>query len=107
MKKLGVDTHDITYRLADFGFHLWSSHHPFVVPQPFTIEPTESYSKKELDEYIDGLKHVVKEAREEPETVKTAPHNSVVHKIDESTMDDPDKWAITWRSYLKKHKNWT
>jgi len=99
----GIDTHDVTLRLADFGFHLWQSHHPFVVPQPFTIEPTESYSKNELDEYLDGLRHVVQEARTEPETVKRAPHNSVVHKIDESVYDDPDKWAITWRAYLKKH----
>lgn len=104
-KETGIDTHDITCRLADFGFHLWSSHHPFVVPQPFTIEPTESYSKNELDEYIDGLKHVVEEARKEPEIVKNAPHNSVVHKIDESSFDDPEKWAVTWRAYLKKYRN--
>ncbi len=104
-KETGVDTHDITLRMADFGFHLWSSHHPFVVPQPFTIEPTEAYSKDELDEYLDGLRHVVEEARKEPELVKSAPHNSVVHKIDESSLDDPEKWAITWRSWLKKHVN--
>jgi glycine dehydrogenase subunit 2 len=102
-EETGIDTHDVTHRLADFGFHLWQSHHPFVVPQPFTIEPTESYSKDELDEYLDGLRHVVQEARTEPETVKRAPHNSVVHKIDESSMDDPEKWAVTWRAFLKKH----
>jgi len=99
----GIDTHDVTRRMADFGFHLWQSHHPFVVPQPFTIEPTESYSKEELDEYLDGLRHVVAEARTEPQTVKRAPHNSVVHKIDESSLDDPEKWAVTWRAFLKKH----
>jgi glycine dehydrogenase subunit 2 len=104
-KETGVDTHQFSLRMADFGFHLWSSHHPFLVPQPFTIEPTESYSKEELDEYVDGLRHVAEEARREPETVKNAPHRSVVHKIDESTFDDPSKWAITWRAYRKKHGN--
>ena len=99
----GVDTHDVTHRLADFGFHLWQSHHPFVVPQPFTIEPTESYSKEELDEYLDGLRHVVQEARTEPETVKSAPHNSVVHKNDESSLDDPEQWAVTWRAFIRKY----
>jgi glycine dehydrogenase subunit 2 len=103
-KETGVTTHHISYRMADFGFHLWSSHHPFLVPQPFTIEPTESYSKEELDEYLDGLRHVAEEAWKESETVKTAPHRGVVHKIDESTFDDPEKWAITWRAYKKKHK---
>jgi glycine dehydrogenase subunit 2 len=100
----GITTEEVTCRLADFGFHLWSSHHPFVVPQPFTIEPTESYSKDELDEYLAGLEHVAREAYEDPEKLKGAPYNSVVHKIDHSTLDDPKKWAITWRSYLKKHK---
>ena len=102
-EETGITTHDVTLRMADFGFHLWSSHHPFVVPEPFTIEPTESYSKSELDEYVEGLKRVVMEAYNDPDKVKNAPHNSVVHKIDESTLDDPEKWAITWRAYLKKH----
>nr|MDO8134659.1 aminomethyl-transferring glycine dehydrogenase subunit GcvPB [Candidatus Njordarchaeum guaymaensis] len=102
-EETGITTEDITYRMADFGFHLWSSHHPFIVPQPFTIEPTESYSKDEIDEYIAGLKKVVEEAYREPEKVKTAPLSSVVHKIDQSTLDDPEKWAITWRAYLRKH----
>ena len=102
----GVTTEDVTCRLADFGFHLWSSHHPFVVPEPFSIEPTESYSKDELDEYLEGLKQVSAEAYSNPEFVKNAPYRSVVHKIDHSTLDDPDKWAITWRAYLKKRDKW-
>ncbi len=103
-EETGIDIHDIILRMCDFGFHLWTSHHPYVVPQPCTIEPTESYSKDELDEYLDGLRHIAEEARSEPETVTTAPHRSVVSRIDESWMDDPEKWAITWRSYIKKHK---
>ena len=100
----GVGTEDVTSRMADFSFHLWSSHHPFVVPEPFTIEPTESYSKDELDEYLAGLEKVVEEAYKDPEKVKNAPYRSVIHKIDPSTLDDPEKWAITWRTYLKKSK---
>ena len=103
-QETGVTTEDVTFRMADFGFHLWSSHHPFIVPQPFTIEPTESYSKEEIDEYLAGLRKISEEAYEDPEKVKNAPYNSVVHKIDHSTLDDPEKWAITWRAYLKKNK---
>ncbi len=98
----GVGTEDVTARMADFGFHLWSSHHPFVVPEPFTIEPTESYSKLELDEYLSGLEQISNEAYNKPELVTAAPHNSVIHRVDHSTLDDPEKWAITWRSFLKK-----
>jgi glycine cleavage system P protein (glycine dehydrogenase) subunit 2 len=102
-KDTGVTTEDVTLRMADFGFHLWSSHHPFIVKQPFTIEPTEAYSKDELDEYVNALTHIANEAYTNPKIVKTAPHNSVVHKIDHSWYDDPKKWAITWRLYKKKH----
>jgi glycine dehydrogenase subunit 2 len=100
----GVTIEDVQCRMADFGFHIWSSHHPFIVPQPFTLEPTESYSKAELDHYIEGLRRVIREAYENPEIVKTAPHNSVVHRIDEAWLDDPEKWAITWRAYVKKSR---
>ncbi|MHA2273110.1 MAG: aminomethyl-transferring glycine dehydrogenase subunit GcvPB, partial [Candidatus Hodarchaeales archaeon] len=103
-KETGITTEDVTNRMIDFGFHMWSSHHPFVVPQPMTLEPTESYSKAEIDEYIAGLKRVVEEASKNPDIVKNAPHNSVVHKIKTDTLDDPSKWAITWRAFLKKHK---
>lgn len=99
----GVGTEDVTCRMADFGFHLWSSHHPFIVPEPFSIEPTEAYSKQELDEYLAGLERVSQEAYSNPDLVKTAPHNSVIHKVDHSTLDDPEQWAITWRAFLKKH----
>jgi glycine dehydrogenase subunit 2 len=98
----GVNTFDVTCRMADFGFHMWSSHHPFVVPEPFTLEPTESYSKAELDEYVAALQRISDEAYENPEKVKTAPHASVTHRPDHETLDDPDKWAMTWRSYLDK-----
>lgn len=100
----GLGTDDVQRRMMDFGMHYWSSHHPFYVPEPMTLEPTESPSKEDIDEYIATLKHILDEAYENPEIVKTAPHNSTIHRVDESSMDNPDEWAITWRSYLKKTK---
>jgi glycine dehydrogenase subunit 2 len=102
-KDTGISTEDITCRMADFGLHLWSSHHPFVVPEPFTVEPTESYAKAELDEYLAVLEKIAQEAYENPEVIKTAPHNSVIHRPGHGTLDDPEKWAVTWRAYKKKH----
>ncbi len=103
-EETGVGTEDVQRRMFDFGVHYWTSHHPWVVPEPFTLEPTESYSKAELDEYIAILRQVVKEAYTDPEKVKNAPYNSVVHKIDHAALDDPSQWAVTWRAYLKKVK---
>ncbi len=98
----GVHSEQIGLRAADFGVHYWTSHHPYVVPEPCTLEPTESYSKDELDEYAAILAHVAHEAYTDPEVVKTAPHNSTIHTIDHTPLDDPSQWAITWRAYLRK-----
>jgi glycine dehydrogenase subunit 2 len=103
-EETGITTEDVQRRMCDFGLHYWTSHHPWIVPEPFTLEPTESYSKDELDEYIAALKLISDEAYSDPEKVKNAPYNSCVHKIDPSTFDDPARWAITWRAYLKKYK---
>jgi len=99
----GVGTDDITRRMADHGMHMWSSHHPFVVPQPMTLEPTESYSRRELDQYVAALRSVVDEAHTCPDTVRTAPHRSACHRVRHEALDDPRQWAMTWRAFVKKH----
>ncbi len=63
----GVHSEEIGQRIVDFGMHYWTSHHPFVVPEPMTLEPTESYSKADLDEYVATLKHIAEEAYTDPE----------------------------------------
>lgn len=100
----GIGTGDIQRRMMDFGTHYWTSHHPYYIAEPITLEPTETPSKADLDEYIAILTHVLNEAYENPEIFENAPHRSVSHKVDESGMDDPSKWAVTWRSYNKKYK---
>lgn len=101
-RETGVHTEQIGLRAADFGVHYWMSHHPYIVPEPVTLEPTESYSKKELDEYAAILAHVAQEAREDPEIVRTAPHNCPVHTVDPVPLDDPEQWAMTWRAWRRK-----
>jgi glycine dehydrogenase subunit 2 len=101
-EETGVHSEEIGLRAADFGVHYWTSHHPFVVPEPCTLEPTESYAKDELDEYADILAYVAGEARTDPERVKSAPHNSTIHTVDHGPLDDPSRWAVTWRAYQRK-----
>ena len=98
----GVHSEDVGLRAADFGVHYWTSHHPWIVKEPCTLEPTESYSKDDLDEYVAILREVAEEARTTPERVRTAPHRSPVHRNDPATLDDPAAWAVTWRAYRRK-----
>ena len=67
-------------------------------------EPCETFSKEDLEEYSEVLRTVAKEAREDPEMVKNAPHKCAAHKRSaEEELDDPTKLATTWRAYQRKH----
>ena len=101
-RETGIHSEEIETRAADFGMHYWTSHHPYVVPEPMTLEPTESYSKADLDEYAAMLKQISDEAYANPQIIKTAPHNSTVHRTQHEPFDNPDEWAVTWRAYLRK-----
>jgi glycine dehydrogenase subunit 2 len=101
-QETGVHTEQIGLRAADFGVHYWMSHHPYVVPEPVTLEPTESYSQEDLDEYAAILARVAEEARADPDLVRTAPHQGTVHLADPVPLDDPQQWAMTWRAWRRK-----
>ncbi len=102
-KDTGVGTEDVMRRMGDYGIqHYWTSHHPWVVPEPFTLEPCESYSKDDIDEYCAILAKISKEAYENPELVKNSPYNLPVHKLPAPSIDEPERIAVTWRQYLKK-----
>jgi glycine dehydrogenase subunit 2 len=99
----GVTVFDVQNRMVDFGVDaFWLSHEPWIVPEPFTPEAGELWSKEDVDLWIDVLAHVIDEAYEEPEIVKTAPHNQAIHQVDASGVDDPDRWATTWRAHRRK-----
>ena len=102
-EETGVGTEDVKRRIADFGLqHYWTSHHPWVVPEPFTLEPCESYSRDDMDEYVAVLHQIAKEAYDDPEFVKNAPYRAPIHRVPDQFIDDPVRIAVTWRQYLKK-----
>jgi glycine dehydrogenase subunit 2 len=103
-EETGVGTEDIRRRVVDFGLQApFTSHHPMLVPEPFTLEPTESLSRADLDDLVAALRQIAAEARTDPETVRRAPHAGPVHQIDEAAADDPSRWAMTWRAHRRKH----
>ncbi|MFA6800757.1 MAG: aminomethyl-transferring glycine dehydrogenase subunit GcvPB [Acholeplasmataceae bacterium] len=79
----GVKTLDIAKRLLDYGYHAPTIYFPLIFHQSMMIEPTESESKETLDSFIDIMRKVAKESIDSPELVKTAPHHTVVRRLDE------------------------
>ena len=74
---------DIAKRLMDYGFHPPTNYFPLIVPEALMIEPTETESKESLDAFIEAMLAIAKEAREDPETVKNAPHKTLFGRMDE------------------------
>ncbi len=74
---------DISKRLMDFGLHPPTNYFPLIVKEALMIEPTETESKQTLDVFIDVMKQIAKEARDNPEILKSAPHETPFGRLDE------------------------
>ncbi len=78
-----VKTLDLAKRLLDYGYHAPTIYFPLIFHQSMMIEPTESESKETLDGFIQVMRQVAMESIDNPDLVKTAPHNTVVRRLDE------------------------
>lgn len=83
-KELGVRTLDIAKRLLDYGYHPPTIYFPLIVEEALMVEPTETESKETLDQFIDAMISIAKEAEEEPDVVLEAPHHTIVKRMDET-----------------------
>lgn len=78
-----VSTLDVAKRLLDYGFHAPTIYFPLLFHEALMIEPTETESKDTLDEFIEVMKKIAVEARDEREMVLSAPHSTPVRRLDD------------------------
>ncbi|MEZ5308922.1 MAG: aminomethyl-transferring glycine dehydrogenase subunit GcvPB [Pyrinomonadaceae bacterium] len=81
----GVHTLDIGKRLIDYGFHPMTVYFPLIVDGAMLIEPTESVGRQELDLFVDAMRSIAEETRENPDIVINAPHTTRIGRLDEAT----------------------
>src|SRR5437762_8033559 len=91
----GVHTLDIAKRLIDYGFHPMTIYFPLIVSGAMLIEPTESVGRQELDQFIDAMRSIAKEAVEDPELVLNAPHSTRIGRLDEAAA--ARKPVLRWK----------
>jgi glycine dehydrogenase subunit 2 len=82
-EKTGVTAMDFAKRLLDKGFHAPTTYFPLLVAECLLIEPTETESRQTLDAFVDAMSSVREEALRDPEMVKSAPHTTVVRRLDD------------------------
>jgi glycine dehydrogenase subunit 2 len=91
----GVTALDIAKRLMDFGFHPPTIYFPLVVHGALMIEPTESESKEMLDQIIEVMIQISKEAQSDPKLLLEAPHQTKVSRLDEVLANRKPK--LRWK----------
>jgi len=98
----GVSALNIAKRLLDYGLHAPTIYFPLIVDEALMIEPTETFEKEELDRFIEALRKICEEARTNPKTVLSAPHDTAVSRLDEVKASHPKTMCLSWRMYEKK-----
>ena len=78
-----ITTLDIAKRLLDLGYHPPTIYFPLIINEALMIEPTETESKETLDEFIQAMIQIAKEAESDPAILKSAPNRTKVRRPNE------------------------
>ena len=107
-----ISDEDVAKRLIDYGYHAPTMSFP--VPGTLMIEPTESESKRELDQFCDAMILIKKEIQDiidgkldkndnpltnAPHTAQSVSNDNWDHAYSRAQAAYPAKW-------LKEHKYW-
>ncbi len=87
---------DIAKRLIDYGFHPPTIYFPLIVDEALMVEPTESEGKEALDTFCEAMLAIAREAEEEPELLRGAPHDAPLRRLDEAAA--ARKPYLRWRA---------
>ncbi len=82
--KHGVKTGEIAKRLIDYGFHPYTVSFPLIVRGALMIEPTETESKRELDEFVEAMQAIASEVKADRDLVRKAPVTTRTSRVDET-----------------------
>ena len=90
-KQYGITAADIAKRMMDYGYHPPTIYFPLIVAECLMIEPTETESKEELDTFCEAMLKIADEVKNNPDLVKSAPHNTIIGRLDEVlAVKEPD-----------------
>jgi glycine dehydrogenase subunit 2 len=96
LREHGIKTLDFAKRLIDYGYHPPTTYFPLIVPEAIMIEPTETESRETLDAFAEAMIAIAREAKESPELLREAPHETPVGRLDEvRAARKPDlRWRV-------------
>ena len=111
-KEINITDEDVAKRLIDYGYHAPTMSFP--VPGTLMVEPTESESKKELDQFCDAMILIKKEIQDiidgksdiNDNPLINAPHTAIQVTSDDWNHSYSREKAAYPAPWLKDHKYW-
>ncbi|MDR2819328.1 MAG: aminomethyl-transferring glycine dehydrogenase subunit GcvPB [Desulfovibrio sp.] len=80
----GLHALDIAKALLDRGFHAPTIYFPLIVRECLMAEPTETESKETLDAYVEALREIIAQGRDDPHALGEAPLTLPARRFDET-----------------------
>jgi glycine dehydrogenase subunit 2 len=96
-KKKGIKALDVAKTLLDMGFHAPTIYFPLIISEAMMIEPTETESKETLDDFIEVMKQIAKQAKNNPEKLIESPNKTPVGRLDEAKANR--ELNVNWQEY--------
>ena len=104
-KDTGIRASDVAKRFLDFGIHAPIIYFPLVIDEASMVEPTESETKRELDNFARIMSEIIDEAYGKPTNVLGAPYNTSVGRINEVKASHPKTLCLSWRMYKRGRRD--
>ena len=82
-EETGVSALDVAKSLIDRGIHPPTMYFPLIVHEALMLEPTETESRDTLDDAAEAFRSLYELAHNDPEYMRTAPHNAQIGRPDE------------------------
>lgn len=95
-----ITARDISKSLLDYGVHAPTYYFPPIVSEALMIEPTETEPRSEIDRFLDAIKEIARNAKEDPERLKSTPNNTSIGRLDE--VKASRKPILSWKMYNKE-----
>ena len=93
----GVRAMDLAKRMLDYGIHAPTTYFPQIVDEALMVEAPETESVEALDELVNVMISVYREAESDPQLVKSAPHLASVRRIDDVKASHPKSLTLHWK----------
>lgn len=82
-KAYGINANDFAKQLLDHYMHAPTMYFPLLVPECLLIEPTETETREQMDQFVDAMIKIRELARTNPEKMKQAPLTQPVKRVDD------------------------